>query len=816
MNKTLKTPALSLITVVILSSFSGNVFADDTVYEFDDSFIMGNHDKTDLSKFTSTGIAEGVYSLDVYTNGEWKGRHDLKVSKQADGKMGICYDKEMLAQYGVSPEKFNKELSEQVGYCGSLNDWIGSDKITDTINKGALRLDISVPQAFQNASYHNYVDSEFWDKGITALNLGWNGNVWNSHYSADGGKDSTTSYFGLDATASFDGWLLKHKGSLTWDDKTGGKWDYNQTYLQRPIPAIDSVISAGQVSGSGEFFDSVAIRGINLKTDDDMFPDEMRSFTPEIRGVAQTNALITVKQSGNVIYQTTVPPGPFVLNDVHPTGFGNDLEVIVKESDGSSTQFSVPYNSVSKLLRPGMKRYEVSVGKPDNEYLHNKPVVYQGTFQYGLNNVMTGYAGVSGFDKYQSFLLGTGINTSFGGLAFDVTTSKLKGKQDSEKGKMYRASYSRSFANSGTNFSITGTKYSDKGFYNLDGALLANDNSRWSGQNEKSELNLSVSQYLPDGWGSLYASGRIVNYWDDGSKDKQYQVTYNNTYKRLSWSVSAQRTKSISGGRERADDRISLNFSLPLNFGDNNRTTLTSNTLVNNSRYSSTQIGMNGAIGEDNDFRYGVNTTMGDNKNVSLNAGYKNSWANLNGTYGQSSSYRQSSFGGSGTMLVHGEGVTFSPESGKTLALIKAKDAKGGKIVASTGSRIDSNGFAVISSLRPYRVNTIEIDPKGTSDNVTLKESVKKIAPYKGGVVKVTFDTEINDNIYFKAKSRNGSPLPFGSTVYNMEGVDIGTVSQGSMIFIRDASSPVAMIKLEGDACKLTLPKDGKSEVTCD
>lgn len=817
MNMTFKAPGkLNLVTILILSSLTTSVFADEQVYEFNDGFIMGNHNKADLSKFTSTGIAEGVYSLDVYTNGEWKGRYDITVSKQKDGKLGICYDKEMLSQYGISPEKFNKELSKQAAYCGSLSEWTDSDNVIDNLNKASMRLDISIPQIFQDNTYRNYVSPEFWDKGITALTVGWNGNVWNSHYSSNGSTDSTTAYLGINATASFEGWLLKHRGTLAWDDKNGSKWDSSQTYLQRAIPAMNSVVSAGQVNGSGEFFDSVSIRGVNLKTDDEMFPDGMRNFAPEIRGVAQSNALVTVKQSGNVIYQTTVSPGPFVLTDVYPTGFGNNLEVTVKESDGSTSQFVVPYNSVSKLLRPGMKRYEISVGKPDDEFIKNKPVVYQGTFQYGFNNTLTGYAGVSGFDNYQSFLLGTGINTSLGGLAFDVTTSNLKGERNPEKAKMYRASFTRSFADTGTNFSVTATKYSDKGFYNLGSALVANDRPWEVRQSEKSDINLSVNQRLPDGWGSVYATGRIVNYWDGYKKEKQYQVTYNNTYKKLSWSISAQRTKTLSGGVDRADSRIALNFSLPLNFGDNKRATVTSNTLINDSRYSSTQIGVNGALGDDNDFNYGVNTTLGDNKNVSLNAGYKNSWASLNGSYGQGSNYRQSSIGGTGTMVAHSEGVTFSPETGTTLALVKAKDAKGGKITSSTGTRIDSNGFAVISSLRPYKVNSIEVDPKGTSDNVTLKETMKQVVPYQGGIVKVTFDTEVNDNLYFKGRMANGNPLPFGSTIYNLKGEEIGTVSQGSMIFIKDASSPVAVIKWENNTCKLTLPKDGKSEVTCD
>ncbi|PJH40472.1 fimbrial biogenesis outer membrane usher protein, partial [Klebsiella pneumoniae] len=96
-------------------------------------------------------------------------------------------------------------------------------------------------------------------------------------------------------------------------------WNSNQTYLQRPIPQINSIVSGGQIFTNGEFFDTIGLRGVNLATDDNMFPDGMRSYAPEIRGVAQSNALVTVRQGSNIIYQTTVPPGPFTLQDVYPS-----------------------------------------------------------------------------------------------------------------------------------------------------------------------------------------------------------------------------------------------------------------------------------------------------------------------------------------------------------------------------------------------------------------------------------------------------------------------------------------------------------------
>lgn len=70
-----------------------------------------------------------------------------------------------------------------------------------------------------------------------------------------------------------------------------------------------------------------------------MLPDSMQSFTPLVQGVAQSNALITVSQNGYTIYQKEVPPGPFTIADLQLSGSGSDLDVSIKEADGSVRSF---------------------------------------------------------------------------------------------------------------------------------------------------------------------------------------------------------------------------------------------------------------------------------------------------------------------------------------------------------------------------------------------------------------------------------------------------------------------------------------------
>lgn len=60
-------------------------------------------------------------------------------------------------------------------------------------------------------------------------------------------------------------------------------------------------------------FDSVSFRGVQLASDDNMLPDSLKGFAPVVRGIAKSNAQVTIKQNGYTIYQTYVSPGALRL-----------------------------------------------------------------------------------------------------------------------------------------------------------------------------------------------------------------------------------------------------------------------------------------------------------------------------------------------------------------------------------------------------------------------------------------------------------------------------------------------------------------------
>lgn len=63
-----------------------------------------------------------------------------------------------------------------------------------------------------------------------------------------------------------------------------------------------------------------------------------------------------------MIYQSAVPQGAFEITDLNTASTGGDLDVTIKEEDGSEQRFTQPYASLAILKREGQTDVDVSVG----------------------------------------------------------------------------------------------------------------------------------------------------------------------------------------------------------------------------------------------------------------------------------------------------------------------------------------------------------------------------------------------------------------------------------------------------------------------
>ncbi|TXU62862.1 fimbria/pilus outer membrane usher protein, partial [Klebsiella oxytoca] len=312
-----------------------------------------------------------------------------------------------------------------------------------------------------------------WDHGINAglLNYNFTGN--NVHN--DIGGSSNYAYLNLQSGLNLGAWRLRD--NTTWSYSSSGssstsenKWQHVNTWLERDITALRSRLTLGDSYTNGDVFDGINFRGAQLASDDNMLPDSQKGFAPVIHGIARGTAQVSVKQNGYEIYQSTVPPGPFTINDLYSAGNGGDLQVTIKEADGSSQVFTVPYSSVPVLQREGHTRYAVTAGEyRSGSNQQEKPKFFQSTVMRGLPAGWTLYGGTQLADRYRAFNLGVGKNLGqLGALSLDITQANATLPDDSEhQGQSVRFLYNKSLTDTGTNIQLVGYRYSTRGYFSF-------------------------------------------------------------------------------------------------------------------------------------------------------------------------------------------------------------------------------------------------------------------------------------------------------------------------------------------------------------
>lgn len=754
---------------------------------FNNSFLVGQASSVDLGMFSrGNPVIAGLYRADLYVNGQWKGRRDMEFRNTKDDKEAVtCMTLAMLDELGIDTSALTDSAADMQA-CKTIDQWLPDAYARFDV--ATQRLDVSIPQAAMRRSARGYVSPSLWDHGVNAGFIGYafnwyggrNANAINSR------RRSDSAYLGINSGLNLGDWQFRHNSSYSWHSNEGSLWQNISTYAQRAFPNTSSMLTVGDAYTSGELFDSIGFRGINLATDDRMLPDSLRGYAPIVRGIAQSNARVEIRQNGQLIYSTTVAPGAFVIDDLYPTGYGGDLQVTVYETDGRQQQFSVPYGSVPQMLRAGSQRYSLTAGKIRNNNLSHTPYLLEGTYQRGISNALTAYAGSTISQRYIAAIAGAGVSTPVGAFSLDGTVARTKLRNDTFSGTSLRLSYSKLLSPTNTNITLAAYRYSTSGFYGLQEAIMAMDYERRglstaSIYRQRSQLQLTVSQQLGQ-YGSLYLTGSARQYWNQRGNTIQYQGGYNVSYKGVSYGLSALRSQIPSMP---SDTQMLFTVSVPL--GKANPVIVTSQIGSRDGRYDNSRVSLVGASGKDSALTYGIAASDARNSATMIdgNVQYRSRYAALSGSYSHNRNYNQMSLGASGSIVLHSGVATLAPQRGDTMVIIEAPAAKGARVSNISGVRIDSRGYAVVPYVSPYRMNTITLDPEGTDPDVELETSSQLIAPYAGAISKVTFGTRKGRALIVNARTPTGKALPFGAQVIDAEGQSVGLVAQGSLIYIR-------------------------------
>lgn len=746
-------------------------FFNPELIELDNPGLKG----ADLSAFESGSQLPGRYRVDVILDKQVVDTRDIdfKTLKNANGEESLqpCLSVELLKSWGVKTSLFPDLLTDNE--CANL---AAIPHASADFTFSSQRLDLSIPQAALTPTARGYVPPEQWDEGISAAMMNYSLTGSNSWARSGNGADSNSQYANLRPGFNIGPWRVRNY--TTWNRGSDGqaKWDTVYTYAQRAIIPLKAQFTSGDSSSPSDVFDSIPFRGAQLASDDDMLPDSLKGYAPVVKGIARTNAQIVIRQNGYVIYQSYVAPGAFEITDMFPTGGSGDLNVTVKEADGSEQHFTVPFASVPVLQREGRLKYAATAGqyRSYNSSVEKTPL---GLFSaiYGLPRGFTIYGGLQEASKYQSLAAGVGKNMGdIGALSVDVTQAWSTPKDmNKESGQSWRIRYSKNFIDTGTNFAIAGYRYSTSGYYGMQEVLDSYGDDSALQDRRRNRMEVTLNQTLSDVLGAVTLSAVSEDYWNSNKTMQSYSLGYNNSWEAITYGLTYTYNKngSVDSAGNRTsydkDQLFALNISVPL---DAFLPKTWANYAMNSSKNGGTthQVGLSGTALENNALSWNAQQGYGTNgvgNTGSLNGDYRGTYADVNGGYGYDKNSERLNYGIQGGVLAHADGVTMSLPLGETNVLIKAPGAHGVDIENQVGVTTDWRGYTVANGVTPYRKNDMTLVTDTLPEDAELDITTRTVIPTRGAVVRASYNTNIGLKVLMTLNQANGYAVPFGSIV---------------------------------------------------
>ncbi|MDR2265030.1 MAG: fimbrial biogenesis outer membrane usher protein [Enterobacter asburiae] len=668
-----------------------------------------------------------------------------------------------LRELGVKVDTLSdmKDMADEA-VIGDISHFIQEARYD--FNQDNQTLSLVIPQIYRDQTAAGTINPKYWDDGAPAAWASYQ--LSGSQQQTDSGKNAST-WLGLDSGINFGAWRLRNNS--TWSDSSG--WDAISTSLQRDIKALKSQLEIGQTATSGELFDSVQMTGVKLETDTSMLPTSQQGFAPVVRGIANSDAKVTIKQNGYTIYQTNVSPGPFEIRDLSQVTSGADLEVTVEEADGSEHSFIQASASVPVLQREGAFKYTLAAGTFRSNEGEEEPAFAQGTAIYGLPYGVTVYTGVLGASLYHALLAGIGADLGrFGSASVDVTAARTAfddGRADAS-GLSVRSQYSKDIPDTDTTVTLASYRYSTSGFYTFQEAIDQRDSQIDDGiytyrrtNNRRSRMQVNLSQRL-GGWGAAYLNGYQQNYWDMEGHERSVSAGLSSSWRDISWSVSYNLTRTPNAGQDR---QMALTVNIPLSHWlPNSWATYSANTASGG--YTSHQLGIGGTALENNNLSYSLQQSYTSNNTgygASMSGRYRGSAGEVGLGYNYAGSNKQWNYSARGSVVAHEHGVTLGQSVQDAFAIVHVKGGDNVKVQNGRGIYTDAFGNAIVPTLTAYRHNTVTVNTQDRED-IEIEAATQDLVPTKGAAVSANFDARVGMRALITLLYQ-GKAVPFGAIV---------------------------------------------------
>ncbi|ENN7018136.1 fimbrial biogenesis outer membrane usher protein [Enterobacter bugandensis] len=756
------------ITILLFTSISNEINAKE--YSFDTELLGNNLNGLDIEALSKGKQLPGTYQVKIFVNENLVDSRKIKFSYGVQDHENVllpCLSTELLKSYGIKTKQL-KTYDIKGESCNGVS-FIPFATSDFDFNKQELSLFIP-PSDITSRNTFSMSPVTLWDNGLSVFRMNYRLSDQMTEMNNNNYKSTTENRFAqVEPGLNWGAWRFRNM--ITWQSNNESeKWQNAYAYVERGMPSIRSRVKFGDYNNESLLFDSLPLRGVTIATDDVMTPYEERDFFPTIRGVAYSRSSVDVLQFGYVLYHTIVPAGPFEITDLPVKPAEGNIQVVVTESNGKKSTFSVPFVSPPVALHQGYYKYSASVGMYRPSVSGPEQPLQEGTIMYGLPLGYTFYSGLQHSDSYSAVAAGVGKQLgNLGAISLDTIDSKLHYNSSVSKGHSNRIRY-RWTGTGGISFWLNYRKYS-KGYKSFGQSTYPNGKeSVYPMRSTKS--NLSHEEQIGLSW----SVGRLGNLSLDYTNSKNYRSWGSNENVDAGYSVDLplnislfadfRHEEGVKHGSHRLKQSIfSFSINVPMKIFSNDMSASYTNTMSSDSNQ---QLNIRGSSFDHqaNWSFYSEKKAMPQGKNQytnSIDLNYKGAYGELGGNYTQSNIYKQYSGTLKGGVSVYNKAVILSQLLDNTNAIVEAPGASNVPVGFTPGNKTDFRGYAIVNGLSPYQENIISLDPVSFPKSVSAKYTELKVVPTEGAMVLASFKTKSGLPAFIKIKKKDGASIPFGS-----------------------------------------------------
>jgi outer membrane usher protein len=510
--------------------------------------------------------------------------------------------------------------------------------------------------------------------------------------------------------------------------------------------SFGDAISDGSTWGS-----AVRFGGIGWGRNFSLRPDLLTAPLLSAAGTALVPSTVDVYVNNQKVSSATLPPGPFVIDQLPAVTGAGQVSVVVRDALGREQQVTQPFYSSLQLLAPGLSQYEVDLGKVRRDYTtasaHYGPLMGTASYRRGLSNMFT-LEGHAEYLEQRAHAVGVAGAAALGHLAV-VNFTAAAGGGPGVSGALYGFGFERQGQR--FNFALSAS-VAGEGYRQISSAEVAALQFR---RRDLAQVGVNLQR-----WGSL-AAVVVRQQFTALPTDQTASLSY-------SRSVSDRGALNLTATRSSQGNTVahSIYLSFTLALAERRAAVFTAN---NGSGPGAPDDELYATYIENPPRGPGQGWRLGGSSRGNYDGELREQWrpgdlllqaARNHGVSGASVFW-----GGAATLL--GGELRAARQVAGSFALVDVAGLPAvpvyldNQLVAYTNQQ----GRALLPELLPYEANRVNIEPVELPLDTSIAARTLTVAPrYRSGVV-VRFPVERVRGGTFRLVTTDGAPVPAGALV---------------------------------------------------